>query len=85
MDSASQICGAASVAPGAGIVFGGGEIRGHFASFGIPRPSQPGLSQFVTAHDRRRILPCNVTKHPSSAWVIQQLREAFFMTRHPAA
>jgi hypothetical protein len=32
---------------------------------------------FVIAHDRRRILHCNVTKHPSSAWVIQQLREAF--------
>ena len=31
----------------------------------------------VMAHDRRRILNCNVTKHPSSAWVIQQLREAF--------
>jgi len=32
---------------------------------------------FVIAHDRRRILHCNVTKHPSSAWVVQQLREAF--------
>jgi transposase InsO family protein len=32
---------------------------------------------FVIAHDRRRILHCNVTKHPTSAWVIQQLREAF--------
>ena len=32
---------------------------------------------FVIAHDRRRILHCNVTKNPSSAWVIQQLREAF--------
>ena len=32
---------------------------------------------FVIAHDRRRILHCNVTKHPSSAWVIQQLRETF--------
>jgi len=32
---------------------------------------------FVIAHDRRRILHCNVTKHPSSAWVIQQLRNAF--------
>jgi hypothetical protein len=25
----------------------------------------------------RRILYCNVTKHPTSAWVSQQLREAF--------
>jgi transposase InsO family protein len=32
---------------------------------------------FVITHDRRRILHCNVTKHPTSAWVVQQLREAF--------
>ena len=32
---------------------------------------------FIIAHNRRRILHCNVTKYPSSAWVIQQLREAF--------
>jgi putative transposase len=32
---------------------------------------------FVIAHDRRRILHFNVTKHPTSTWVIQQLREAF--------
>ena len=32
---------------------------------------------FVIAHDRRRILHCNVTKHPTSEWVVQQLREAF--------
>ena len=32
---------------------------------------------FVIAHDRRRILHCNVTRHPTSAWVCQQLREAF--------
>ena len=32
---------------------------------------------FVIAHDRRRILHFNVTQHPSSVWVIQQLREAF--------
>jgi hypothetical protein len=29
---------------------------------------------FVIAHDRRRILHFNVTEHPTSAWVIQQLR-----------
>ncbi len=29
------------------------------------------------AHDRRRILHFNVTKHPTSLWVVQQLREAF--------
>ena len=32
---------------------------------------------FVIAHDRRQILHCNVTRHPSSAWVTQQFREAF--------
>jgi putative transposase len=32
---------------------------------------------FIIAHDRRRILHFNATRHPKSAWVIQQLREAF--------
>jgi transposase InsO family protein len=32
---------------------------------------------FVIAHERRRILHCNVTRHPTTAWVAQQLREAF--------
>src|SRR6202048_3085054 len=32
---------------------------------------------FVIAHDRRRILHCDITRHPSSLWVTQQLREAF--------
>jgi transposase InsO family protein len=32
---------------------------------------------FVIHHDRRRILHCNVTRHPTTAWVAQQLREAF--------
>jgi transposase InsO family protein len=32
---------------------------------------------FVISHDRRRILRFNVTKHPTSLWIIQQLREAF--------
>jgi putative transposase len=31
---------------------------------------------FVIAHNRRRILHFNVTKHPTSEWVSQQLREA---------
>ena len=34
-------------------------------------------SFFVIAHDRRRILHWNVTRHPTAAWVFQQLREAF--------
>jgi len=32
---------------------------------------------FVISHDRRRVLHFNVTRHPTSAWIIQQLREAF--------
>ena len=32
---------------------------------------------FVISHDRRRILYFNVTWHPTSTWIIQQLRETF--------
>jgi transposase InsO family protein len=32
---------------------------------------------FVIAHDRRRSLHFNVTRYPATAWVAQQLREAF--------
>ena len=32
---------------------------------------------FVIGHGRRRILHFNVTRHPTSDWVVQQLREAF--------
>jgi putative transposase len=32
---------------------------------------------FVISHDRRRVLHFNVTGHPSSTWIVQQLREAF--------
>ena len=32
---------------------------------------------FIISHDRRRMLHCNVTRHPTSGWIIQQLREAF--------
>ena len=31
----------------------------------------------VISHDRRRILHLNVTPHPTSPWIVQQLREAF--------
>ena len=31
---------------------------------------------FIISHDRRRILHCNVTQHPTSSWIVQQLREA---------
>ena len=32
---------------------------------------------FVIGHDRRRILHFNVSRHPTSSWIAQQLREAF--------
>jgi transposase InsO family protein len=32
---------------------------------------------FVITHDRRRVVHFTATRHPTSAWVIQQLREAF--------
>jgi len=32
---------------------------------------------FVIGHDRRRILHINVTRNPTSHWIVQQLREAF--------
>src|SRR5258707_15511453 len=32
---------------------------------------------FVIEHGRRRILHFNVTEHPTSLWIVQQLREAF--------
>lgn len=32
---------------------------------------------FIISHRRRRILHFNVTKHPTTQWIIQQLREAF--------
>src|ERR1700730_13383565 len=32
---------------------------------------------FIIGHDRRRIVNCGVTKHPTSLWIGQQLREAF--------
>ncbi len=37
----------------------------------------------LLAHDRRRILHSNVTRDPTSAWVIQQLREAFLYDSAP--
>jgi putative transposase len=32
---------------------------------------------FVIDHDRRRVLHFNVTRHPTSTWIVQQLRGAF--------
>jgi hypothetical protein len=32
---------------------------------------------FIISRDRKRILHVNVTPHPTSSWIVQQLREAF--------
>ena len=32
---------------------------------------------FVIEHGRRKILHCNVTRHPTAEWIVQQLRETF--------
>ena len=32
---------------------------------------------FIISHDRRQILHFNITRHPTSSWIVQQLREAF--------
>jgi putative transposase len=32
---------------------------------------------FVISHSRRKVLHFNATEHPTSAWIVQQLREAF--------
>src|SRR5215831_10184234 len=32
---------------------------------------------FIISHDRRQIVQYNVTRHPTSNWIVQQLREAF--------
>ena len=32
---------------------------------------------FIISHSRRRIVHFNVTRHPTSSWIVQQLREAF--------
>lgn len=40
---------------------------------------------FVIAHDRRRILHINVTRHPTGFWITQQLREAFRLLADPCS
>ena len=35
------------------------------------------MASSLISHDRRRILHFNVTRHPTSTWIAQQLRDAF--------
>jgi hypothetical protein len=39
---------------------------------------------FVIRHGRRNIVHFNVTEHPTGAWIVQQLREAFPEDRAPS-
>jgi hypothetical protein len=41
------------------------------------RRSRDGVAQPLRGYSRRRILHINVTSHPTSSWIAQQLREAF--------
>src|SRR6202790_2757115 len=45
--------------------------------FTVPTITFGVLYFFIISHDRQRILHANITKHPTSDWIIQQLREAF--------
>jgi putative transposase len=41
------------------------------------RLSASYIVSLLSANDRRRIVHFNVTPHPTSTWIVQQLREAF--------
>jgi len=41
------------------------------------------LKSLTISHDRRGILHFNVTRHPTSGWIVQQLREAFLFGATP--
>ncbi|MGD0696387.1 MAG: transposase [Terriglobia bacterium] len=38
---------------------------------------------FIISHDRRRILRFNVIRHPTTSWIVQELREAFPLRSAP--
>jgi hypothetical protein len=46
--------------------------------FTVPTATFRVLFVFIVlSHDRRRVMPFNVTDHPSEEWTAQQMREAF--------
>jgi transposase InsO family protein len=52
--------------------------------FTVPTIRFQALYVFLLlSHDRRRVLPCNVTAHPTAEWTGQQLREAFPFEQFP--
>jgi len=53
------------------------EVIGAFDFFTVPSLTFRTLyCFFVIAHDRRRVLHFNVTTHPTTDWIVQQLRQA---------
>jgi hypothetical protein len=54
------------------------EVIVAFDFFTVPTLTFKVLYCFlVIEHGRRKILHCNVAAHPTSEWVVQQLRETF--------
>jgi transposase InsO family protein len=54
------------------------EVIVAFDFFTVPTLTFKLLYGFlIIEHGRRKILHCNVTAHPTSEWVVQQLRETF--------
>jgi putative transposase len=54
------------------------EVIAAFDFFTVPRVAFRTLyCFFVIEHGRRRILHFNLTQHPTSEWIVHQLREAF--------
>jgi hypothetical protein len=54
------------------------EVRAAMDFFTVPTATFRVLTVwFLIHHDRRKIVHFNITEHPSSPWVMQQLRESF--------
>ena len=54
------------------------EVIAAFDFFAVPSAAfHTWYCFFVIEHSRRRILHFNVTRHPTSEWIVQQLRESF--------
>lgn len=51
--------------------------------FTIPRLGRnPLIAFFVIQHQRRKLMMINVTEHPTTEWIIEQLRKAFMGFNH---
>ena len=64
--------------PGLAVLRNHREVIGALDLFTVPTATFRVLyCFFVIEHGRRRILHFNVTRHPSSDWIVEQLRETF--------